>query len=144
MALPVRETASPLARLHEELDRMFQDFGVWPWGDRGARAPAVDVSEKNGKLIVEAELPGIAREDVKVTYSDQGITIQGETKKEEEEKREGFFRKERRTASFYRLVPLPAAVDYEKATAEFRDGVLCITLPKAEKPAEMARTIPIQ
>jgi HSP20 family protein len=145
---------SPLTRLHDEIDRMFQEFtvpsffGLLPAGyppevGRGRWAPALDVYEKGNDLIVEAELPGIPKEAVKINCTDHTLIIQGETKKETEEKKEGYYRAERRYGSFYRTVPLPETVEYGKAKAEFRDGVLKITLPKQAKPEEKSRTIPI-
>lgn len=113
------------------------------WSERTRWAPALDVYEKDNQLIVEAELPGIPREAVKVSCTDQTLTIQGETKKETEEKREGYHRAERRYGSFFRTVPLPEPVEFEKAKAQFRDGVLQITLPKQARPEEKIRTIPV-
>ena len=147
MALPVRETTSALARLHDEIDRMFQEFSVpsfFPLRAEHTRwAPALDVYEKDNQLIVEAELPGIPREAVKISCTDQTLTIQGETKQETEEKRAGYYRTERHYGSFYRTVPLPEPVSFEKAKAQFRDGVLQITLPTQLRPEEKTRTIPI-
>jgi HSP20 family protein len=146
MALPVREAASPLARLHDEIDRMFQDFTTsrfWPWAEGAGRIPALDLYEKENNLIVEAELPGIAKEDVKITYTDHSLAIQGETKCEKEEKKEGYYRSERQYGSFYRAIPLPQSVDFAKAKAEFKDGVLIITLPKTTPPGGQERSIPI-
>jgi HSP20 family protein len=105
--------------------------------------PAINLYEKENNLIVEAELPGIPKDAVKITCTDHTLTIQGETKKEEEEKKEGYYRMERRYGSFYRTVALPETVDYGKAKAEFKDGVLKITLPMTAKPEEKGRTIPI-
>jgi HSP20 family protein len=153
MALQTREPVTSLARLHDEIDRMFEDFalpslsslwpGALPGKGSGRWMPALDVYEKENDLIVEAELPGIPKEAVKITCTDSTLTIQGETKKEEEEKKEGYYRVERRYGSFYRTVPLPESCDYSRAKAEFRDGVLKITLPKTAKPEEKGRTIPI-
>jgi HSP20 family protein len=148
-----REPGTSLARIHDEIDRMFQDFtlpnllSLWPGapaeGSSGRWLPALDLYEKENNLIVEAELPGIPKDAVKITCTDSTLTIQGETRKEAEEKKEGYHRTERRYGSFYRAVTLPESVDYGKAKAEFRDGVLKITLPKSAKPEEKSRTIPI-
>jgi HSP20 family protein len=147
MALLTREPGTALARLHDEIDRMFQEFSLPSlpslWPERGRWMPAVDLYEKENNLIVEAELPGIPKDAVKISCTDNSLTIQGETKKEEEQKREGFYRVERHYGSFYRTVPLPENVDHNKAKAEFREGVLRITLPKMAKPEEKGRTIPI-
>jgi HSP20 family protein len=153
MALLTREPGTSLARIHDELDRMFEDFtlpvlpSLWPgappegWSRR--RMPAINLYEKENNLIVEAELPGIPKDAVKITCTDHTLTIQGETKKEEEEKKEGYYRMERRYGSFYRTVALPESVDYSKARAEYKDGVLKITLPTVARPEEKGRTIPI-
>ena len=147
MALPVREAGSSLARIHDDLDRMFQEFptpsffSLWP--ERTRWMPSLDVYEKNNNLIVEAELPGVPKEAVKLTCSDHTLTIQGETKKEEEEKREGYYRSERRSGSFYRTVALPEEIDCSKVKAEYHDGVLKVTLPKTAGAEAKARTIPI-
>jgi HSP20 family protein len=148
MALPVaREPVSALARIHEDIDRMFQEFplpGFFSlWASPTRWAPALDLYEKDNTLVVEAELPGIPKEAVKLTCSDHTLTIQGETKKEEEEKKEGYYRSERRYGSFYRTVALPEEVDFNKARAEYTNGVLKIMLPKSAKPETKTRTIPI-
>jgi HSP20 family protein len=149
MALPVlREADTALARIHDEIDRMFHEFSLpgyfAAWPERPRRwAPAIDLYEEGNTLVVEAELPGIPKEAVKITCSDHTLTIQGETKKEEEEKREGYYRAERRYGNFFRAVTLPESVDTDKATAQFRDGVLRVALPKKAKPEEKGRTIPI-
>jgi HSP20 family protein len=147
MALAKREPGTALARLHDEIDRMFDEFSMprlaWPWPDQTRWAPAIDVYEKDNNVIVEAELPGIPRDAVKLSCTDNTLTIQGETKKEEEEKKEGYYRVERRYGSFYRTVPLPQSVDHSRAKAEFRDGVLKVTLPKQARPEETGRSIPI-
>jgi HSP20 family protein len=148
MALPVRESTTALARLHDELDRMFTEFSLPSFfravPERGRWSPALDVYEKDGNLIVEAELPGIPKEVVKISCTDDTLTIQGETKKEEEDtSREGFYRAERRYGSFYRMVTLPEPVDYTQAKAQFKDGVLQVTLPKTTRPEEKTRQIPI-
>jgi HSP20 family protein len=147
MAPSVRETSLPLARLHDEIDRMFHGFSLPSFfrreTEQGFWTLALDLYEKNGNMIVEAELPGVPREAVTIAYTDHTLTIQGETRKVEEEKKGGYYRAERRYGSFQRVVNLPEGVDFSKAKAEFKDGVLTITLPKTSKPEEKARTIPI-
>lgn len=146
MALPVREGASPMARIHDELDRVFQDFTTsrfWPWAEGASRVPSLDLYEKNGDLVVEAELPGIDKKDVTISYTDTSVTIRGESKQEKEEKKDGYYRSERQYGSFYRAIPLPAPVNFAEAKAEFKDGVLQIILPKAPQTAAAERTIPI-
>jgi HSP20 family protein len=147
MAPPVRETSLPLARLHDEIDRMFQEFSLPSFSpretERGRWTPALDLYEKDGNLVVEAELAGIPREAVTIAHTDHTLTILGETRKVEEERKEGYYRAERRYGSFRRVVTLPEGVDFNRAKAEFKEGVLTITLPKASRPDEKPRTIPI-
>ncbi len=156
--MAVREGTTALARLHNELDRMFEDFaapfpafpvfrpfqvaGFMPEGGRWM--PAIDFYEKDNHLVVEAEVPGILKENLKVGCTDHTLTIQGETKKEEEEKKEGYYRAERRYGMFYRAVPLPEDVDYGKAEAKYENGVLRVMLPKVPRPETAPRTIPLQ
>ena len=98
-------------------------------------SPAVDVSESDGELTVTAELPGMRSEDVHVDLADNVLTIRGE-KKEETERQEKEMRVvERSYGSFRRSFTLPSPVDEAKVEAEFKDGILRVTLPKTERPA---------
>jgi HSP20 family protein len=138
-----------LQRMADQMDRMFDDFGLgrrWAsplWGDTGveAWAPEIDVFQKNNELTVRADLPGLKREDVTVDITDDAVTIQGERKREHEEEREGFYRSERSYGSFCRVVPLPEGAIAEQAKANFRDGVLEITMPSP--PAAKGRRLEI-
>jgi HSP20 family protein len=147
MALPVREAVAPLTRIHDEIDRVFQEFPtpsfLTPWFGRARWLPALDLYEQNNNLIVEAELPGIPKEAVKLSCTVNSLTIQGETKKEEEEKREGYYRSERRYGSFYRTVALPEEVDVNKIQAQYKDGILKVTLPKVASTESKSRSVPI-
>lgn len=129
---PMRE----LAHLRDEMDRLFgQSFRDLPLVNGNGWPPAVDVREVDGKLQIKADLPGVKRENVEITATDEAITIEGHTLEESEEKKEGYFHRERRSGHFMRTVPLPVAVDTDKVEATFEDGTLTITLPKvAEAP----------
>ena len=96
-------------------------------------APAVDVSETDAEYVIKAELPEVKKEDVKVTMEDGVLTLQGERKQEKEEKGKRYHRIERSYGSFMRSFDLPDNVDSTKAKAEFKDGMLTLSLPKAEK-----------
>jgi HSP20 family protein len=135
-----------MARIHDEIDRLFHEFptpSFWPFREVSGRAPVLDLYEKDGDLVVEAELPGIDKDDVKISYTETALTIQGETKQEKEEKKDDYYRSERQYGSFYRTIPLPQGIDFGKAKAEFKNGVLTIKLPKSAKPEDHSRTIPI-
>jgi HSP20 family protein len=104
--------------------------------------PPVEVSER-GQLVIRAELPGLAKKDVRVEVREDAITIQGERRQERQEKRKGFFRSERSYGSFFRQVPLPEGTDSASAKATFKDGVLEVTMPAPPKPAK-GRSVPIE
>ena len=98
--------------------------------------PAMDVYETKDAVVAETTLAGVRPEDVEVRVQDGMITIQGETNKEREVEEKNYYRKEVRSGSFFRQVPLPVAVLEDKVTAEFGDGVLKITCPKAGEKKE--------
>lgn len=123
--------------LQNELGRMFErTFGG---GERRGWTPAVDVYERDNEIVVRAELPGVKPEDVDIKIQDDSLRIRGERRFSEEIKEENYYRLEQRYGSFERVIPLPAAVDREKAKAKYRDGVLEVDLPKSEraKPKEI-------
>jgi HSP20 family protein len=105
-------------------------------------SPAIEVREHDGKLEVVADLPGIKENEVKVEVTDQGLVIQGERKREHEEKREGYYRSERSYGQFYRVIPLPENADLEQARAEFYNGELRVSVPVPERQ-QKTRQIPI-
>lgn len=143
--------ANPLAAMRRFVDEMDRAFGFpslprlempWAAGDV-AWMPAVEMTERGGKLIVRAELPGLTKDDVKVDVDEDRLRIQGERREERKEKRKGFYRTERRYGSFHREIPLPPGADPEQAKATFRDGVLEVTIP-APPAAAGGRRVPIE
>jgi len=133
----------------DEMDRMWREawgessspVGWWrrPLIEEKGWLPAVDMLEKEDKLIIKAELPGVSKDDVSISVSDNVLTIKGEKKTEEEVKEEDYYCCERAVGSFYRAITLPANVDADKISATFKDGVMEITVPKVEeaKPKEI-------
>jgi len=161
---PTKVTGSPFAymrRFAEEMDRFFEDFGL---GRRLQTAvgrgrellrreaglisaewsPRIDILHHDGRYVVRADLPGMAKDDIKVEVTDEMLTIQGERKHEKEEKREGYYYGERAYGSFYRAIPLPEGADPAKATAEFHNGVLEVTMPAPKRPEKKSRLLEIQ
>jgi len=132
--------------LRDEIDRMFDDFfGTLPerltTGWENVWSPSVDISETDDEIIVTAELPGVKKEDIKISLQDNVLTIRGEKKQEKEHKDENYHRIERAYGSFQRSFTLPTPVNTDKIKASFKDGVLKIQLPKTEE-AKM-KEIPI-
>jgi HSP20 family protein len=128
-----------LMNIHEETGKMLDSFferrgedGDVDW------APAMDVSELENEIVVKAEIPGMEKEEIKVTVKDDMLTVSGEKKREEREEGENWHRVERTYGSFRRVLTLPS-VDNEKVEATYKDGVLKIRLPKQEsaKPKEI-------
>lgn len=133
----------PVARtLHSfqrEVNRMLDNFfrgDIYDEGTFGGTqmfAPALDLSETKDAYVIKAELPGMKKEDVKVTMNNNIVTIAGE-KRIEEEKREGnFHRMERSFGSFERSVTIPGAIKPEGIDCKYADGLLTLTLPKTEE-----------
>lgn len=95
--------------------------------------PSVDIFEEKGDVVIRAELPGIGKEDIDVTLTDETITISGEKKKEEEVKKKDYYRWECSYGSFNRTFSLPAEVRPDKVKTKMKDGVLEIRIPKTEE-----------
>ncbi|MFZ0594577.1 MAG: Hsp20/alpha crystallin family protein [Bryobacteraceae bacterium] len=137
-------SSSPFAlmrRMSEEMDRVFGQSGGQSAG-QNMWYPPIEVAEQNGRLEVRADLPGIKPEDVKVEITGDSLTIRGERKYEHEQQTGRFHRSERRYGEFYREIALPEGANTEQAKAEFRDGVLQVTVPVPEQ-AGRRREIPI-
>ena len=129
---PVREAVS----LRDVMSSLLQDSFVRPgalMGDGGPAMLPLDISENDNEFIVKASLPGVRPEDVQITVHGDTLTIRGETKVEQEKKDEHYHLRERRYGLFQRTVRLSAPVRTDQAKAEFQDGVLTLTLPKAEE-----------
>ena len=130
-----RRDRNELSRLDREMGGMFDRFltGLGEPFFEYRAWPAVDVAEKEDSIMVRAEVPGCKPEDIDVSVYGDTLTIAGEKKDSQEEKREGFYHVESSYGSFRREVQLPTNVDEGKIDAEYKDGVLSIMLPKAEK-----------
>ena len=150
---PARATISPFSlmrRFSEEMDRLFGDFNLGAPGfgrelgrladlETSTWLPQVEMFERNGKLNIRADLPGLSKDDIDVDISNDAVVIRGERQQEKEDSGEGYYRSERSYGSFYREIPLPSGVNPEEANATFRDGVLEITMPAPERQSQRRR-----
>ncbi|PYL87510.1 MAG: Hsp20/alpha crystallin family protein [Verrucomicrobia bacterium] len=141
--------SDPFNYLRHQVNRVFEDFWGEPWLARGGEmvagfAPQVDVTETDKEIKVCAEIPGVDAKDVDVTVEDDMLTIKGEKKYEREENEKGQYRMERSYGSFERSIPLPVEVDDAKAKAEFKNGVLRLTLPKRPGAKSRRKKIPVK
>lgn len=122
---------SPMWDPFAEMDESFNRLPSVSNQSLKAFVPAVDIYETDKAVIMETPLAGMRPEDVSVSVEKGVLTLKGESKKEHEVEEKNYYRKEVRSGSFYRELPLPAPVLEDKVTAEFKDGVLKITCPKA-------------
>jgi HSP20 family protein len=147
----------PFDSLRREIDRLFEDFswrqpfsrrpfdiepfwqGELSWG----KVPAVDLVEKDKAYEITAELPGMNESNVTVSFSDGNLTIKGEKKEEKEEQKKDLHLSERRYGSFQRTFYVPPGVDADKIEANFKNGVLTVTLPKTAQAQQKQRQITI-
>ena len=135
---PARDVAAvEIERLNRMFDHLFtgQPTGATTW------APTVDIFEKSDQaVVIKAEIPEMKREDIKVTFENNVLTIEGDRKADESVAREQYHRLERTHGAFRRSFTLPASVDSALAQASYLDGVLTITLPRREdtKPRQIA------
>jgi len=154
--LSSRRSVSPFSfmrRFSEEMDRRFGDFGFGRslasgFGgefegladlESSMWSPQVEAFEREGRLIVRADLPGLTKDDINVDITNDAIKIRGERRQEKEENEEGYYRSERSYGSFYREIPLPSGVNPEEANATFRNGVLEITMPASARQPSSRR-----
>jgi HSP20 family protein len=119
----------------DEINRVFEQFGnSFGWiAEPGRYAPAMDVRETDEAYIVEADVPGMKKDDIHLEVADNVLTITGERKDEKEEKDKNYHRIERHFGSFVRSVAIPGGIDSNKVSAKFENGVLTVTLPKPEE-----------
>ena len=132
----------------EDVEKMFDEFFSRGWmspfrysqpswshlpAPFEGRTPHVDVVERDDEIFVKAELPGVDKDDMELTMTDNTVTIKGSTKTEEKEEKGNYHRCEISEGSFSRTVMLPGDVDTDKVKAKFKDGVLKLTIPKVKK-----------
>lgn len=153
----------PFDALRQQIDRLFDDFqrgwGMWlrPFGGpltdvepawktfmSWGAAPAVDILEREKDYELTAELPGMDPGNVEVTYADGLLTIKGEKKEEKEEKKKGYHLSERRYGAIQRSLRVPSGVDADRFDANFKNGVLTVTMPKVQEAQRQEKKIAVK
>jgi HSP20 family protein len=145
MAVVRWEPFRDLLSLQDRMNRMFDESyrgrsASDDWALGGSWAPAVDIYEHEGNIVLTAELPGVDPKDVDIRVENNVLTLRGERKWSDEVQRESYHRVERAYGSFARSFTLPNVVDTEKIKADFEDGMLKLVLPKREeaKPKQIS------
>lgn len=146
-----REDENPVVTIQNEINRLFDSFFDDSFGldlfDRtslGEFTPRVDLSETEKEYKVVAELPGMDEKDIELTLDGDTLIISGEKKAETEDKGKNYHRIERSFGSFYRAIPLPTPVEEDKVSADFKKGVLTVTLPKPASAIKPTKKIEIK
>lgn len=146
---PKRPELEPILGLRGEVDRLFDEFFLgWPRPfseagagmvpPPGARAaweffPTVNLKETTDDYVVTAELPGVEKKELTLTVTEDSVTLRGERRAEKQKEEERYHYRETSYGSFERVIPLPGRIKPAEATAQLTDGVLTLTLPKAEE-----------
>jgi len=137
MAIERWHPFTELMSLRQAMDRLFEDSFVRPshaltsLGE--VAAPVLDIYQTPNEVVVKAALPGVKPEDVSIDVTGDTLTVKGKSKAEQEVKREDYLYQERRYGAFSRSVALPDGLKPDKAEATMEDGVLTLTIPKAEE-----------
>jgi HSP20 family protein len=135
-----------VSRFQKEMNRLLEDFFGETAEERAPaevmRVPSVDVVDRDNDILVRAEMPGIDKDNIQVQATPDAVMIKAEMRKEEEEKKESYVRRERRMGTYQRLVPLPNEVKPDQVKATYKDGVLEIVLPKSDQ-AKMKQPIKV-
>jgi HSP20 family protein len=134
-----------MGTLQSRINRMFSDT-MYPTVKDGEKAelcswhPVVDIFENDDHLVIKAELPGIDKKDIEIDVKDRVLSLRGERSYDNEVKEDKYYRRERVFGKFVRSFTLPVNVDAEKISADYKEGVLSITVPKpeTEKPKKIS------
>jgi HSP20 family protein len=132
-AFPQRwRNEDPFEVLHREINDLFELYYHGGLGRRTAGSPGFELSETDAEIRVKVELPGVDEKDIAVELEEETLVIRGERKEEKETKKRNYHVSEMSYGGYYQSIPLPAKVDYGKAKAKFKRGVLTLTLPKTQ------------
>ncbi len=137
------EPAREMMTLREAMDRLFDDAFTRPLSLAGNNwsVPAVDMYQTENEIVVKAALPGIKPDEVQINVTGEVLSLKGEVKQKEEVKEKAYHIREQRWGMFERSIILPTDVVADKAKADFENGILTITLPKAEEAKPKTITV---
>lgn len=146
---PVVRKENPIVSLQEEMNKLFEEFTrgfhkphwLEPISDFSAK---LDMKDTGKTVVVTAELPGVEMKDIEVQLEDKTLVIRGEKRFEKEENDKNYYRMERSYGSFYRVLPMPCAIDKERIEASFKNGVLKVSLPKTEEAVSNGKMIQVK
>ncbi len=150
--VPVRTSNmwEPLSRIRDEFDRMFDETPNNTFGSRLMQKfyetadPVVELRDKKDEYELVAEVPGMSSEDIEIRLSDGMLRLSGEKSESHVEEGESFMFSERHYGSFERAIKLPSGIDHEKISADAKDGLLTIHIPKSAEARQKERKIPIR
>lgn len=144
-----KEELFPVLSLRNGIDKLFEDFFkdeaiLAPFASNGKMLPAIDVNETDEAITVDAEMPGLKQEEIKVSVEDGVLQISAERKEEKDEKKKNVHRSERYYGKLERRLALPSSVEEGKVEATYKDGVLHLTLPKKVSAKPKAITVKVK
>ena len=140
--LPRWESFGGLTTLRREMDRLFERFLGREASSLGEVEPAIEVAETPAAVIVKAHVPGVSKENLQVNVTDNALTLKGEVQEDTTTEDKNYHRRECHYGAFARTITLPTTVQAEHATAQLKDGVLEVTIPKRQETK--AKDVPIQ
>jgi HSP20 family protein len=133
MALIRWQPFQEMETLRHQMDKMFDEIAGYNREVTKTWSPAVELSDTNDQLILRAEVPGLEGKDLDIQVAREAVSIAGETRYENKSEERGYLRSEFRYGKFQRTIPLPAAIKNDQVQAEFKNGILTLTMPKAEE-----------
>lgn len=141
-----------LENMRRDMDRIWVELfppkreAAWrkPDGAKGTATPAIDIIDRDKEVLLKAEMPGVKKEDIEISYQDNTLSIKGEIKDDEEAGKENYSYSERDYRFYARAVSIPFKVRHDKITASLKDGVLSVHLPKLEEEQPKKITVNIQ
>lgn len=138
-----RGARSPLREMQQQMDRLMEEFSAWPtveFQPTGVISPKCNLSEDSSNYFLKVEMPGIAKDQIKVELNNNVLSVSAEKKEEKKHEDEKQYYSEFSFGSYYRAMTLPTPVDEKKIDASFENGVLHLKIPKSEtnKPKQIA------